>query len=180
MHQSSCRSARGGVLLMLALSAVLAGCKKDTPAEPAAPAQTAAPAAAAPAAAVVDTDGEFTTNASNPDNWGGVGRDFALTRHSPLAEINRDNVKNLKMSWEMKTDATRGHEGQPLVIGSIMYMVSAYPNNVYAIDLASQDDGGKVLWKYTRSRTNARWQWRAATRSTAAHRMPMASWCSAA
>ncbi|WP_455722190.1 outer membrane protein assembly factor BamB family protein [Xanthomonas vasicola] len=53
------------------------------------------------------------------------------------------------MSWEMKTDATRGHEGQPLVIGSIMYMVSAYPNNVFAIDLAAQDDGGKVLWKYT-------------------------------
>ncbi|WP_343135006.1 methanol/ethanol family PQQ-dependent dehydrogenase [Xanthomonas sp. BRIP62415] len=149
MHQSSCRSLRSSVLLMLALSAALSGCKKEAATETAAPAPAAAPAAAPPAAAVVDTDGEFTTNASNPDNWGGIGRDFALTRHSPLAEINRDNVKNLKMSWEMKTDATRGHEGQPLVIGSIMYMVSAYPNNVFAIDLAAQDDGGKVLWKYT-------------------------------
>lgn len=149
MHQSSCRSLRSAALLMLALSAVLSGCKKDTPTETAAPATAAAPAAAPAAAAVVDTDSEFTANASNADNWGGVGRDFALTRHSPLAEINRNNVKNLKMSWEMKTDATRGHEGQPLVIGSIMYMVSAYPNNVFAIDLAAQDDGGKVLWKYT-------------------------------
>jgi len=149
MHQSSCRSLRSSVLLMLALSAALAGCKKDAATETTTtPAPAAKPAAPA-AAAVVDTDSEFTTNASNPDNWGGIGRDFALTRHSPLAEINRDNVKNLKMSWEMKTDATRGHEGQPLVIGSVMYMVSAYPNNVFAIDLAAQDDGGKVLWKYT-------------------------------
>lgn len=180
MHQSSCRSLRSSVLLMLALSAALAGCKKDAATETTTtPAPAAKPAAPA-AAAVVDTDSEFTTNANNPDNWGGIGRDFALTRHSPLAEINRDNVKNLKMSWEMKTDATRGHEGQPLVIGSVMYMVSAYPNNVFAIDLAAQDDGGKVLWKYTRSRTNARWRWRAAIRSTAAPPMPMASWCSAA
>ena len=125
---------------------MLAGCKKQE--ESAALAAAQHPASAAPAV-VADTDSEFATTASNPDNWGGIGRDFGLNRHSPLAEINRDNVKNLKMSWEMKTDATRGHEGQPLVIGSIMYMVSAYPNNVFAIDLAAQDGGGKLLWKYT-------------------------------
>lgn len=93
MHQSSCRSLRSSVLLMLALSAALAGCKKDAATETTTtPAPAAKPAAPA-AAAVVDTDSEFTTNASNPDNWGGIGRDFALTRHNPLAEINRDNVR---------------------------------------------------------------------------------------
>ncbi|KHL51292.1 hypothetical protein OZ13_20665, partial [Xanthomonas cannabis pv. cannabis] len=86
MHQSSCRRIGSSALLMLALSIVLAGCKKDTPAADTAPPAPAAAPAATPAAAVVDTDGEFTANASNADNWGGVGRDFALTRHSPLAE----------------------------------------------------------------------------------------------
>ncbi|MBS7458441.1 methanol/ethanol family PQQ-dependent dehydrogenase [Coralloluteibacterium stylophorae] len=94
------------------------------------------------------TDQELMTNNQDPGNWSGIGRDFALTRHSPLEGINRDNVKNLKMAWEMKTGATRGHEGQPLVIDEVMYMVSAYPNHVYAIDV-SQTDRGKVLWQYT-------------------------------
>ncbi|RYE75084.1 MAG: PQQ-dependent dehydrogenase, methanol/ethanol family, partial [Oxalobacteraceae bacterium] len=67
MHQSSCRSLRSSVLLMLALSAALAGCKKDAATETTTPAPAATPAAA-PAAAVVDTDSEFTANAGNPDN----------------------------------------------------------------------------------------------------------------
>jgi PQQ-dependent dehydrogenase (methanol/ethanol family) len=135
------------VLLFAAAMLALAGCKKSET-ETGAEGQAATPAGEAPAAAAVATDAEFQANAAKPGNWGGVGRDFALTRHSPLADINRENVKDLKVSWEMKTDATRGHEGQPLVIDGTMYVVSAYPNHVYAIDL-SQADTGKVLWKYT-------------------------------
>ncbi|MET0548049.1 MAG: PQQ-dependent dehydrogenase, methanol/ethanol family, partial [Xanthomonas sp.] len=117
MHSHS-RRTQACTLLALATALALAGCKKqEEAAAPAAPAAAQQPPAAAPAA-VADTDSEFASNAANPDNWGGIGRDFGLTRHSPLSEINRDTVKNLKMSWEMKTDATRGHEGQPLVIGS--------------------------------------------------------------
>lgn len=131
---------------VLAVAFVLApaACKRQesTPA-----AQAPADTSAAPATAV-DTDQEFLANAGKPENWGGIGRDFALTRHSPLADITRENVKDLKTSWEMKSDATRGHEGQPLVIDGIMYTVSAYPNIVRAIDV-SQQDQGKELWKYT-------------------------------
>ncbi len=133
--------------LVTSLGLALAACNKEQPAATSTAAAPAAPAAPA-AAPAVDTDSEFLANASNPDQWSGIGRDFALTRHSPLSAINKDNVKDLKMSWEMKTDATRGHEGQPLVIGNTMYFVSAYPNNVFAVDI-SQPDNGKVLWKYT-------------------------------
>jgi PQQ-dependent dehydrogenase (methanol/ethanol family) len=85
--------------------------------------------------------------ASKPDNWPAPGRDYSLTRHSPLRDINKNNVKDLQVSWSMATGATRGHEGQPLVIGSTMYYVSAYPNYVYAVDL-SKPDSYEVIWKY--------------------------------
>jgi len=99
-------------------------------------------------AADADTDKEFLANASDPNNWGGIGRDFSLTRNSPLAEINKKNVADLTLAWEVKTDATRGHEGQPLVIDNVMYFVSAYPNHVFALDV-SQPGAPKQLWKYT-------------------------------
>ena len=39
----------------------------------------------------------------------------------------------------------RGHEGGPLVIGDVMYLVTPFPNIVYALDL---NDDGRVIWKY--------------------------------
>lgn len=134
-------------LLATAFLLVGTACKRDDSA-PAAQAPAGEPPAASGSTKSVDTDAEFQANASKPENWGGIGRDFALTRHSPLADINRDNVKDLKASWEMQSGATRGHEGQPLVIDGTMYTVSAYPNIVRAIDV-SQQDQGKELWKYT-------------------------------
>jgi PQQ-dependent dehydrogenase (methanol/ethanol family) len=80
--------------------------------------------------------------------WTAPAGDAALTRHSTLAEINTNNAGHLQMAWSMSTGAPRGHEGQPLVIGSTMYYVSGYPNYVYALDLSTPDDY-RVLWKYT-------------------------------
>jgi glucose dehydrogenase len=100
-------------IFLAALSLALSACNKQS-AEPTAQTPAATPPANAPPAAKVDTDAEFQANVAKPENWGGIGRDFALTRHSPLADVNKDNVKGLKMSWEMKSGATRGHEGQPL------------------------------------------------------------------
>jgi len=68
------------------------------------------------------------------------------TRHSSLNQINAQNASKLKVSWTMSTGALRGHEGQPLVIGNVMYYQSAYPNNVYAVDLNTP---GKMIWKFT-------------------------------
>ncbi|MFC4726888.1 methanol/ethanol family PQQ-dependent dehydrogenase [Coralloluteibacterium thermophilus] len=141
--------------LTAALALAVTGCNVDATATPNVQQQAGTPAAqtaqnqpASSTARTVDSDQEFQRIAADADNWGGIGRDFALTRHSPLSGINRDNVRDLRMSWEMKTNATRGHEGQPLVIDDRMYFVSAYPNHVYAVDL-SEPDNGKVLWHYT-------------------------------
>lgn len=85
---------------------------------------------------------------ANPDEWSMPGGDYAMTRHSTLSDITKANVAHLQMAWTMSTTATRGHEGQPLVIGNMMYYVTAYPNYVWALDL-SQADNYQVVWKYT-------------------------------
>ncbi len=45
----------------------------------------------------------------------------------------------------MSTGTLRGQEGQPLVVGNMMYFESSYPNFVYAIDL---DKVGQIVWKF--------------------------------
>ena len=39
----------------------------------------------------------------------------------------------------------RGHEGGPLVIGDVMYVVRRSPTRCFALDL---NDDGRVIWKY--------------------------------
>src|SRR5882672_4271584 len=66
-------------------------------------------------------------------------------RHSKLTQINTKNAGKLKVAWTMSTGTLRGQEGQPLVVGNMMYFESSYPNFVYAIDL---DNVGQIAWKF--------------------------------
>jgi glucose dehydrogenase len=65
--------------------------------------------------------------------------------YSSLAQINKANVKNLKASWTFATGVNRGHEGSPIVLGNMMYVHTAFPNNIYALDL---NDNQKIVWSY--------------------------------
>ncbi len=82
---------------------------------------------------------------ANQNDWAMPSGNYADTRHSSLTQITTDNVKDLKVAWEMSTGATRGHEGQPLVIGNTLYFQSAYPNHVFAVDLNDYH----IKWEYT-------------------------------
>lgn len=64
--------------------------------------------------------------------------DYANTRYSPLTQINTSNVKNLKLVVSMPIGIPHGFEGQPLVVGSTMYVVTPYPNELIALDLTKQ------------------------------------------
>jgi PQQ-dependent dehydrogenase (methanol/ethanol family) len=81
----------------------------------------------------------------DPGQWVMPSQNYENTRHSALDQIKTDNVANLKVAWSMSTGATRGHEGQPLVIGDTMYFQSAYPNHVYAVDLNDYH----IKWQFT-------------------------------
>ena len=78
--------------------------------------------------------------------WTMTGRTYDLQRFSPLAKINAQNVASLQAAWTFSTGVLRGHEGNPLVIGKVMYVHSAFPNIVFALDLTKP--GAPMIWKH--------------------------------
>ena len=82
---------------------------------------------------------------ANPDNWAAPRGDYTNQAYSKLTQINQGNVKNLKAAWTFATGVNRGHEGSPVVVGNMMYVHTAFPNNIYALDL---NDNQKVVWSY--------------------------------
>ena len=81
-----------------------------------------------------------------PGQWLSTGRTYDLQRYSPLRQITTRNVHHLKAAWTMSTGVLRGHEGNSLVIGNVMYVHSAFPNIVFALDLTQP--GAPMLWKH--------------------------------
>lgn len=82
----------------------------------------------------------------SPGAWPSAGRDDALTRWSPLDQINRDNVAKLVPAWSFATGVAGPHEGSPLVVGSTLFVHTPYPNKVFALDLSRP--GAPVIWTY--------------------------------
>src|SRR5215213_873661 len=94
------------------------------------------------------------TNATVSDNgqtynddgqWTMPAKDFASTRFSGINEINASNVANMRVAWTFSTGVNRGQEAAPIVVGDMMYVVTPYPNILYALDLKNN---GNVKWKY--------------------------------
>lgn len=83
---------------------------------------------------------------ANAGEWTVPAKDYANTRYSPLDQINTGNAKDLRPSFTFSTGVTRGHEAAPLVVGATLYVVTPYPNFVYALDLAQP--GAPLKWKY--------------------------------
>ena len=82
---------------------------------------------------------------SDANNWADPRGDYTNQAHSKLTQINQGNVKNLKAAWTFATGVNRGHEGSPVVVGNMMYVHTAFPNNIYALDL---NDNQKIVWSY--------------------------------
>ena len=95
----------------------------------------------------VSAQQELVDASKNPGQWVMPGRTYDLQRHSPLKQITTANVKDLQVAWTFSTGVLRGHEGNPLVIGHVMYVHSAFPNKVFALDLAKP--GAPQIWQFT-------------------------------
>ncbi|MDD9806413.1 MAG: methanol/ethanol family PQQ-dependent dehydrogenase [Gammaproteobacteria bacterium] len=70
---------------------------------------------------------------------------YANHRYSELKQITSKNAKDLKVAWTFSTGVLRGHEGNPLVVGNMMYVHTPFPNIVYALDL---DNDASIVWEY--------------------------------
>jgi quinohemoprotein ethanol dehydrogenase len=82
------------------------------------------------------------------DGWITNGGNLANQRYSPLDQIDRSNVGQLKAVWRASLDGSgmqprSANQAQPIVYADTLYIVTG-DNDVFAIDI----DDGRVLWKY--------------------------------
>src|ERR1044072_4193712 len=84
--------------------------------------------------------------------WGSYGGDPGGNRHSPLAQINRQNVGQLEIAWTYRTGElgadfaradTLTFEATPILVRDSLYLSTA-TNIVIALDPVS----GQQRWRY--------------------------------
>jgi len=85
-------------------------------------------------------------SAVSTGEWRMPAGDYGNLRYSTLDTIKTTNVMNLRVVTTFSTGIPHGHEGQPLVFGNTMYVVTPFPNNLIAVDLTKP--GGAVKWIY--------------------------------
>jgi PQQ-dependent dehydrogenase (methanol/ethanol family) len=101
-----------------------------------APATAAASLPVPPLSAAPKDDGQ----------WPMAAKNYAATRYSELDQVNGNTVKNLSVAFSFSTGVNRGEEAAPLIVDNTMYIVTAYPNILYALDLTKP--GGPLKWAY--------------------------------
>src|SRR5579864_2520226 len=72
--------------------------------------------------------------------WGGSPEN---RHYSSLAQINRTNVKQLKVAWTYDTGEQGGLQTSPLVVGRVLYGITP-TQKIFAVDAAT----GKLLWNF--------------------------------
>jgi lanthanide-dependent methanol dehydrogenase len=77
--------------------------------------------------------------------WTMPAKNFENTRFSGLDQIRIDNARKLHVAWTFSTGINKGQEGAPLVVGDTMYVVTPYPNVLFALDLRNN---GALKWKF--------------------------------
>jgi quinoprotein glucose dehydrogenase len=86
------------------------------------------------------------------DDWPYYGHDAGGMRYSPLTQINRENVANLKVAWTFHVgDISDGSGGKkrsglettPILVDGTLYLTTAF-NRVFAID----PETGKQRWVF--------------------------------
>src|SRR5439155_10163202 len=79
-------------------------------------------------------------------NWLMPGKDYAATRFSGLNQITPANVRNLAISFTFSTATSHGYEAPPLVVNGTMYLITPFPNYLYALDLTKP--GAPTKWVF--------------------------------
>ena len=131
----------------------------ETPADD--PAAPAAGETAAEVAALPPTPTHWTSDGNIGNGLGPVGNDdllagtadtekwllyggnYANFRHSPVDDINAENVADLEVAWAFPTGTMQQFEVSPTVYDGIMY-VSSSNNRLFALNAAT----GELYWRY--------------------------------
>ena len=95
---------------------------------------------------------------SNPSmesqDWPVYGGSPEYQHYSPLAQINRNNVKQLQVAWSYDTGEQGGVQTSPLVVDGVLFGISP-TQKIFAVDAAT----GKELWKFDSGIKGMTWSW---------------------
>jgi alcohol dehydrogenase (cytochrome c) len=106
-----------------------------------------APLLASPASAAEVTPERLLNPDREPQNWLMNHRTYDGQRFSPLARINRENVKGLKLAYAVPLSGTNGREfieATPLAEDGFLYVTDSW-GVLYKID-ATAGDVGRIVW----------------------------------
>jgi PQQ-dependent dehydrogenase (methanol/ethanol family) len=92
----------------------------------------------------VASAGAGTPQPAEDGQWLMPAKNYASTRFSGLDQITPANVSTLKLAWTFSTGVNRGHEAAPLVVGDMLYVVTPFPNHLFALDAVT----GETRWSY--------------------------------
>src|ERR1700704_5295926 len=97
---------------------------------------------AADRAAPIPSSSHSTAKPSGQD-WPVYGGTAENSHFSPLRQINRKNVKRLKVAWSFDTEESGGLQTSPIVVEGVLYGLTP-SQKVFALNAAT----GKLLWKF--------------------------------
>src|SRR5215467_3438894 len=101
-----------------------------------------------PAIAADITPDRLVNADKEPQNWLMNHRTYDGQRFSPLARINRDNVKNLKLAYAVPLGGGAGNEysvATPLAEDGFLYVTDSW-GVLYKID-GTSGDVGRIVWR---------------------------------
>ncbi len=87
---------------------------------------------------------EATRVVATDTDWSEYLGDSGRTHFSPLAQINRNNVDQLRVAWEYRTGEPGEMQCNPLVIAGVLYGLTA-AGDVFALDAGT----GRELWRFS-------------------------------
>ena len=76
-------------------------------------------------------------------DWPMYGGTTENNHYSPLAQINRENVKQLAVAWTFDTEEEGGLQTSPIEVDGVLYGLTP-TQKVFALNAAT----GKLLWKF--------------------------------
>ena len=80
---------------------------------------------------------------SEPSQWMTYGGSYNEQRYSRLTQINKNNVKDLGLSWYVDLDSNLSQDSTPLYIDGVLYVTTPW-SIVYAYDAST----GKEIWRF--------------------------------
>jgi len=92
----------------------------------------------------LDLDPKDLLVAPPRDNWPSYNGDYTGRRYTALAQITRENVRDLRAQWLFHSRNSDSMEVTPVVVNGVMYITSA--NDTFALDART----GREVWHHSR------------------------------